>query len=149
MNRNMKEKSGPRNTLNKTPSVKESRPSDTLRNSPDTSPSVDPSNIDQLVSNEVVSDTESNRPTQRKGRGRTRLKEIPLGRSNGKKISIQFDRYWRPIGCNKTKYISFLGVLSRSKPKISFTEWKYVPKSIKNKMWDTIEVYLYFHSFYN
>ena len=66
--------------------------------------------------------SESSNQPRRSGRRGTRLKDIALSRSAGQKIPIEFDRYWKPIGPNASRYRSFVGLLARNKPSILIEE---------------------------
>ena len=77
---------------------------------------------------------------QRKGRRGTIMKELTQSRANDQKMPIEFNRQWRPIGPNKSKFISFVALQARSKPKITIKEWDEVDKSVKEQIWNTIAV---------
>ena len=66
-----------------------------------------------------------------------------MSRANDQKMPIEFDRQWRPVGPNKSKFNSFVALQARSKPSITIKEWDEVDKSVKDHIWDTITVQLY------
>ena len=88
-----------------------------------------------------VNQSEPSTQSVRKGRRGTRLTDISLSRSMGQKIPIEFDRYWKPIGPNASRYRSFVGLLARNKPSILIEEWRNVDEKVKQHIWDTIQVY--------
>jgi len=73
-------------------------------------------------------------------RGATRLRDFTLSRICDEKISIEFDRFWHPIGPNAARYRSFVGVLARNKPSILAMHWKEVDEQVKKHIWETIQV---------
>jgi len=77
---------------------------------------------------------------QRKGRSATRLKDITKDRIEGKLLPIEFDRNWNPTGEHRTKYVSFVSLLARNKPSITYLTWDAVDDRVKNQIWDTIRV---------
>ena len=80
---------------------------------------------------------------RRKGRRGTTLKELTKSRANDQRMPIEFDSQWRPIGPNKSKFISFVALQARSKPSITIKEWDQVDKSVKDQIWNTIAVQQY------
>ena len=80
---------------------------------------------------------------QKKGRRGTTLKDLTKSRANDVKIPIEFDRQWRPIGPNKSKFTSFVALQARNQPSITIKEWDEVDKSVKDQIWNTITVQLY------
>lgn len=94
----------------------------------------DPASIDQREPSSAQSQS------RQRGRRGTRLRDISLSRSTGEKIPIEFDRYWKPIGPNASRYRSFVGLLARNKPSILIEEWRKVDESVKRHIWDTIQV---------
>ena len=86
------------------------------------------------------SQTAPSTQSRRRGRSGTRWRDITLSRTAGQKIPIEFDRYWKPIGLNASRYRSFVGLLARNKPSILIEEWRNVNDRVKQQIWDTIQV---------
>ena len=68
------------------------------------------------------------------------LKDIEKDRKEGKRLPIEFDRHWNPIGEHRTKYISYVSLLERNKPNITKETWDAIDDHVKNQIWDIIEV---------
>ncbi|XP_058753581.1 uncharacterized protein LOC131626757 [Vicia villosa] len=82
-------------------------------------------------------DTQS---TNRKGkRGATLMKKLALDRTDGQRISIEFDQsIGKPLGENKHKFKSYVGFLGRSKVSILTEDWDSVDEDVKNDIWTSI-----------
>lgn len=80
----------------------------------------------------------SNRSSKKRGRGSTKLKKLTLHHGTDKKLHVEFDDDKRPIGPDGDRFISYIGLLARSKVGILFPRWKLVPQATKDMIWDDI-----------
>ena len=78
--------------------------------------------------------------TQKRKRGPTEMKEITRARSEGQKLVIQYNELGQAIGQNATKLKSFIGTTVRFHVPIIYSDWPTVPKEIKDKIFELIEV---------
>lgn len=79
---------------------------------------------------------------KRKSRGSTTLPDIIKAKSSGVKKVIQYNDKGQPMGVNRAKYASYLGVLARTLVPISNHNWFKVTPQLKDKLWRSVEVYL-------
>lgn len=70
-------------------------------------------------------------------RGRTRMKD--LAKSSEKKI-VEVNSSGQPIGSNSSKMQSYTGNLVRCEVPITIDDWSHVPKDLKEKIWECIQV---------
>lgn len=73
-------------------------------------------------------------------RGPTHMKSLDRHRSKGLKKDIELTPLEQPIGPSKSSYQSYLGVLVRDKVDITYACWKGVPKEVKDRIWDSVNV---------
>ncbi|TYK04463.1 uncharacterized protein E5676_scaffold409G00690 [Cucumis melo var. makuwa] len=78
--------------------------------------------------------------TQERKRGPIEMKEITRARSEGQKLVIQYNELGQAIGQNATKLKSFIGTTVRFHVPIIYSDWPTVPKEIKEKIFELIEV---------
>lgn len=70
-------------------------------------------------------------------------------RQKGEKINVQFDAKDQPLPNVSKELQSYIGVLVREHIPISFSDWKNVPRSYTDKIWDKITVSFYLSFFVN
>ena len=84
---------------------------------------------------------------QRKYRGMTRKSMIT--KSKGIKLQVKYNLDGIFIGESTVHLTSYLGVLARTMVPIRYQTWHVVPKQLKDKLWDSIEVtHSYLHHLY-
>ena len=86
---------------------------------------------------------EGEKPTKKKHRGMTRKSMLIKNRSKGIKLSIKYNLDGIFIGESIVHLTSYLGVLARTMVPITYKTWHVVPKELKDKLWDCIEVTLF------
>ena len=85
---------------------------------------------------------EGEKPTKKKHRRMTRKSMLIKNRSKGIKLSIKYNLDDIFIGESVVHLTSYLGVLARTMVPITYKTWHVVPKELKYKLWDCIEVTL-------
>ena len=70
----------------------------------------------------------------------TRKHMIIKNRSKGVKLSVKYNLDGIFIGESAVHLTSYLGVLARTMVPIRYKTWHVVPKQLKDKLWDSIEV---------
>ena len=96
-------------------------------------------------------DNEMNRPerdatrepvARRRVRGSTKMPAL-VARHNHQqeRLHIDFDQDMKPIGPEEDHFISHLGYLSRSKVRITYDNWRLLPRKMKDMIWQTLLVY--------
>ncbi|KAL6325287.1 hypothetical protein AAG906_023132 [Vitis piasezkii] len=70
----------------------------------------------------------------------TRKSMLIKNRSKGIKLSIKYNLDGIFIGESVVHLTSYLGVLARTMVPITYKTWHVVPKELKDKLWDCIEV---------
>ena len=83
---------------------------------------------------------EGEKPIKRKYRGMTRKHMIIKNRSKGVKLPVKYNLNGIFIGESAVHLTSYLGVLARTMVLIRYQTWHVVPKQLKDKLWDSIEV---------
>ena len=83
---------------------------------------------------------EGEKPIKRKYRGMTRKHMIIKNRSKGVKLPVKYNLDAIFIGESAVHLTSYLGVLARTMVPIRYKTWHVVPKQLKDKLWDSIEV---------
>lgn len=68
-------------------------------------------------------------------------------RQKGEKINVQFDAKDQPLANVSKELQSYIGVLVREHIPISFLDWKNVPRSYTDKIWEQITVSFYLSFF--
>ena len=86
---------------------------------------------------------EGEKPTKKKHRGMTRKSMLIKNRSKGINLSIKYNLDGIFIGESTVHLTSYLGVLARTTMPITYKTWHVVPKELKDKLWDCIEVTLF------
>ena len=61
-------------------------------------------------------------------------------RAEGNLKTVAFDSKGRPIGENGALLQSYVGLLARQKVKITYDNWKQVPKDDKEQIWQAVNV---------
>lgn len=77
-------------------------------------------------------------------RGCVTMHRIVRRKIMGIKLTVSFNAKGEPFGDECTEMQSYIGVLARSKPPIWHDTWKDVPKETKTKIWDCVQVKLYY-----
>lgn len=70
----------------------------------------------------------------------TLIYRVMKQRQKGEKINVQFDAKDQPLPNVSKELQSYIGVLVREHIPISFSDWKNVPRSYTDKIWDKITV---------
>lgn len=83
---------------------------------------------------------EGEKPIKRKYRGMARKHMIIKNRSKGVKLLVKYNLDGIFIGESVVHLTSYLGVLARTMVPIRYETWHVVPKQLKDKLWDSIEV---------
>ncbi|KAA0041952.1 uncharacterized protein E5676_scaffold306G001630 [Cucumis melo var. makuwa] len=78
--------------------------------------------------------------TQKRKCSTTEMKEITRAMSEGQRLVIEYNELGQPIGQNATKLKSFIGTVVRFHVPIVYFDWPTVPKEIKDKIFELIEV---------
>lgn len=79
----------------------------------------------------------------------TKKTMIIKNRSKGIKLPVKYNLDGIFIGDSAVHLTSYLGVLARTMVPIRYETWHVVPKQLKDKLWDCIEVTLHcLHYFY-
>ena len=86
---------------------------------------------------------EGEKPTKKKHRRMTRKSMLIKNRSKGIKLLIKYNLDGIFIGESVVHLTSYLGVLARTMVAITYKTWHIVPKELKDKLWDCIEVTLF------
>ena len=73
-------------------------------------------------------------------RGITRKIMISKNRSKGIKLTVKYNVDGVYVEQVVVHFTSYLGVLARTMVPIRYSTWHHVPKQLKNKLWDSIEV---------
>ncbi|KAL0561442.1 hypothetical protein IC582_001869 [Cucumis melo] len=78
--------------------------------------------------------------TQKRKCSTTEMKEITRAMSEGQRLVIEYNELSQPIGQNATKLKSFIGMAVRFHVPIVYFDGPTVPKEIKDKIFELIEV---------
>ena len=79
--------------------------------------------------------------TKKNGRHGIRLRELTVNRSADRRLPIQFDMQTsKTLGDNNTKFTSYVALLGRSKSSILINEWDHVQETVKNQIWQSVQV---------
>ena len=88
-------------------------------------------------------------PTKRKYKGMTQKSMITKNMSKGIKLQVKYNLNGIFIGESIVQLTSCLSVLARTMVPIRYQTWHVVPKQLKHKLWDSIEVtHSYLHHLY-
>ena len=79
--------------------------------------------------------------SQKKSREPTRLRDVTASRLGGLKVVVDLDPQtgWAS-GPNRVMFVSYLGVLTRTKVSILVPTWDHVTKSEKNMIWQDLTI---------
>lgn len=77
---------------------------------------------------------------QKRKRGPAGIKEITRVSSKGRRRVVKYNELGRLIGENATKLKSFIGTTEWFHISITYSNWPTVPKEIKDKTYELIEV---------
>lgn len=77
---------------------------------------------------------------KRKPRGIVTMHRLTKRKIMGVKKEVLYNKRWQPLGKAAREMQSYIGVLARTKIKITHKNWKAVPKEEKNKVWEVVEV---------
>ena len=80
------------------------------------------------------------KPIKNKPRGMTRKAMIIKNRSKGIKLLIKYNQDGIYVGDSSVHLTSYLGVLARTMVPIRYRDWRDVLISLKDNLWDSIEV---------
>ena len=86
----------------------------------------------------------------KKLRGKTRLPKLRLEHtlSGGKRHSIQIEGSLNSYtGDHTTYFVSFLGSAVRDIVGLRYYDWKKVPKELRLKLWERLQVYVHIYFF--
>ena len=86
-------------------------------------------------------------PTKRR-RGKTVCTAVIKARSEGRKISVEFNQFGVAIGEGSTKMTNRIGALARFHIPLSFNDWRVIPNKCKDIILNEINVSLYNFLFY-
>ncbi|KAL8541245.1 hypothetical protein ACS0TY_002483 [Phlomoides rotata] len=89
------------------------------------------------VEDDVVTSETPNTQSSRTSRGPTHMHRLAMLKNNEKKLVVFNDR-GQPTGTNGTEMQSYIGVLARRNIKIAYREWKDVPMSDKDTIWEGV-----------
>jgi len=79
--------------------------------------------------------------SSKKTREATRMKHLALKRLTKGKVHVEIDPHTRRAkGPNRKDFVSYLGVLARSKLSILKPKWDHVTEADKNMIWQDIRV---------
>ncbi|XP_054776612.1 uncharacterized protein LOC129285091 [Prosopis cineraria] len=72
-------------------------------------------------------------------RGLTIMKEVIHAKSWGRKLNIAWNAKGQPINPGRSRFVSYIGVVTRREVPISYNTWRAVPRSNKEAVWEEIE----------
>ena len=79
--------------------------------------------------------------SQKKSKEPTRLRDVTASRLGGLKVVVDLDpQTGRASGPNRAVFVSYLGVLARTKVSILVPTWDHVTESEKNTIWQDLTV---------
>lgn len=78
--------------------------------------------------------------SSRASKGKVYLDRLAVQRAKGIKKDVTFNKHGQPIGQEGSKLQSYIGVLARQHVKVSFEQWKDVPKEAKDTIWESIKL---------
>ena len=77
-------------------------------------------------------------------RGVSVLNEVVSSSSKGVKLPVGWNSRGQPVDPNKAKFVSYIGVVARRTVPITYDNWRKVPDTLKDTIWDDIQV-IYFN----
>ncbi|KAL8514992.1 hypothetical protein ACS0TY_013904 [Phlomoides rotata] len=89
------------------------------------------------VEDDVITSETPITQSSRTSRDPTHMHRLAMLKNNEKKLVVFNDR-GQPIGKNETEMQSYIGVLARKNIKIAYREWKDVPMSDKETIWEGV-----------
>jgi len=81
--------------------------------------------------------TQSNR---KRGRGRTRMKNLKIKSAQGEKLPIEFQSNGLPSGENAKRFKLQVASFARECTSILISDWNSVPRDTKDEIWKSITV---------
>ena len=87
-------------------------------------------------------------PPAKRRRGKTVCTAVIKARSEGRKISVEFNQFGVAIGEGSTHMTSRIGSLVRFHIPLSFNDWRVVPNEFKDIIWSEINVSFFNFLFY-
>lgn len=85
-------------------------------------------------------DTDDQVNKKRKTRGPTLMSDLVHRRGGKGRIEVTYNTKGQPEGQHGSNLASFIGVMARSTVPIIYKNWKAVPPSLKDKIWDMVKV---------
>ena len=79
---------------------------------------------------------------KKRTRGPTVLDRIAKVRASGQKIPVETNYDGIPIDENGKDLMTYVGIVARDTVAITYNSWDDVPKSLKERIWDTLMVSL-------
>ena len=79
-------------------------------------------------------------PPAKRRRGKTVCTTVIKARSEGRKISVEFNQFGVAFGEGSTHMTSRIGSLVRFHIPLSFNDWRVVPNEFKDIIWSEINV---------
>ncbi|KAK9090629.1 hypothetical protein Sjap_023806 [Stephania japonica] len=60
---------------------------------------------------------------------------------SGEKLHLEFNEFMEPVGANKDKFMSQLGIIARNglKVPLTYTSWSEVPSEVLNSLWREVQ----------
>ena len=96
-----------------------------------------------MSSQSESSSSENQAPLKpKRDRGPSTLDRIAKMRALGKKIEVELNPDGVPLGENGKDLKSYLGIVARDVVPITYKHWNEVPTSLKDRIWETIQVRL-------
>jgi len=87
--------------------------------------------------------------SRKKSREPTRLRDVSASRLGGLKVVVDLDpQTGRASGPNRVVFVSYLGVLARTKVSTLVPTWDHVTEAEKNMIWQDLTVSHSFKAYY-
>lgn len=86
------------------------------------------------------STTDSATTSTRTKRGKVCLNAVAQRRVKGIKLQVDFNKYGQPVGKIASEMQSYIGLLTRDHVKVNFETWRSVPDSVKDLIWEAVNV---------
>ena len=81
---------------------------------------------------------------RRTSRGVSVMNEVASASSKGMKFAVGWNSRGQPVDPNKAKFVSYIGVVTRRTVPISYDNWRKIPDTLKDTIWDDVQV-IYFN----
>jgi len=79
--------------------------------------------------------------SSKKTREATRLRALTISHLGGVRVPVDIDpQTGRASGPNQARFVTYLGVLARSKVSILVPDWNHVTEADKNLIWQDLRV---------